>query len=158
MLSAKPLIFSTINLMLLGGAAYFLLKEPLIRRIKKRRERFQIKKNTAEEMYENAGIDYDQLYGQMKNIQQEMKDSIEEAAVEGEKEGEKHLLNIEKIADRLISESMARADSEIKKIKKSFHKEVIEKSLKKAEEMLKQEMTRGKEVELIKLFLNDCLF
>lgn len=155
MFEGKYLIFSLVNLVILIIALVYFFRKPIKKFFFSRSEGLGSRKNEVTKALGNAELDYKKYYEQIKNINQHMQKMMKDAELEGEQEGLMVLYNVEKAADHLISQSMMRADQEIKKKNVEFYKDIAEKSVSEAESILKQELTIEKQVSLGRAFLKN---
>lgn len=148
------LIFNSVNLILLALALFFLFRKPVLKFLSRRSRTLKERKMETASSLKNAGENNKKYYEQLQNINQLMQNIMDQAEIEGEKEGQRKLRNIEKLADRIISQSMTRADHEVKKRNVEFYKHIAEQSVAEAENLIKKRLTPDRQIEIAKAFLN----
>lgn len=153
MFKTNVIIFSFVNFVLLITGLFYLLRKPISKYIFSRSESAKQRRDEAISRFEKSDEDYNKYFNRLKDINLEMNSLMEKAEADGEIEGQKSILEVEKVADRIISQSLNKADYEVKKKNVEFYKGIVEKSMNEAESLIKKEMTTEVQIKLGRSFL-----
>jgi len=147
-------IFYIFNLFILICLFAFFLKKPIIKYLKERSEKIESDKKNASENFLRLEIESQKNHNKLLNINSIMQKMMDDAETEGERQAQKMLFQIEKIADRIIENSMIRADQEVSRKNREFYRETVEKSIKKAENELINKLKIKDNIRLTNKYLD----
>lgn len=147
-------IFSLINLGAFITGMIIYLKRPVKDYIFLRAKKVKDHKDGALTSLSSAEEGFKKYYGQLQDIGETMKKIMDEAISEGERNGQETLIDAEYIATRLVGQSMGRIKYEVMRGNKMFYREVVEKSVEGAEQILKERLSIDTQLKLCRSFLN----
>jgi F0F1-type ATP synthase membrane subunit b/b' len=153
----KDLIFSLANLALLIIVLVYFFRRPILAAFKSRSKNLEIRRGKASKHLSEAEGEHKEYYQQLQNINQHMAQLMKRAELEGEEEGEQMLIQMEKVADGLITQSMNRADQVVKKKNLEFFGDIAGRSISEAQMLIKKKMTTEKQILLGRQFLKQLV-
>lgn len=149
----EKILFSLVNLFMLLTLLYFFTKRPVRQYMKKRSIDFKEKKVGAEIEYRGQERQSAALTEKIHNVNSEIKQLFTDAESSGAKKGAKLLAEAEKVADRIIEQSMARVDNEIKRRGRMFVEQMVDDGMKSAESSLRANLTKDRQMKIAKAYV-----
>lgn len=147
------LFFGLINLSILTFVLVRLFRRPVRKFLESRKDNIKTRRVRSVSSFELVKTWQGKFRSRLKNIGEHMREMMEKAESEGERDGQMMLVEAEEVADRVIEQAMIRADHEVKKRNKEFYVEIVDKSVARAKKQLEEKLTVDDQVSLGKRFL-----
>lgn len=147
------LILGLVNLAILAVAAVYFLKRPVQTYLFSRSKNLKERKSKAMSSLTWARDEYRNYYTRLQNIDQDMKGLMSAAESEGERDGEGMIIQAEQIVDRVIEQSVTRADNIVSRKNREFYVDIVERSVSQAEKLMRGKLSLEAQVALGRSFL-----
>lgn len=153
MIAEKYLILGLINLAMTLAVGACLLRRPAARYFSNRSNWIKKRREEAAKSLKQAQDDFERFKERMENIVNDIRNLLDSAEKEGEALGREMLFGAEKTADRIIEQSMIKVDQIILRKNRDVYRDVVERSLKSAEEKIAKGLDIDGQVRLCRTYL-----
>ncbi|MEJ2102028.1 MAG: F0F1 ATP synthase subunit B [Desulfobacterales bacterium] len=145
--------FRLMNFALLVVVLFYLLRKPIAQALSSRIKSIQEQLESLEAQKAEAEKQLAQYNDQLSNLEREAQRIVEDYIQQGKEAKAKILKETEAAAEKLKAQARRNIEHEFEKAKQVLQREVLEKSLRKAEETLKNEITTRDQDKLIDEYL-----
>ncbi len=142
-----------LNFVVLVSVLVYLLKKPVAEALGARIENIKEQLATLETQKADAEKRLADYGDQLSKLDAEAGTIIEEYIRQGNEARERILAEAEKAADKLQEQAGRNIENEFKRVKAALQEEILEKSLTKAEELIKDKITNDDQEKLVDEYL-----
>ena len=146
--------FRLMNFVVLAGALFFVLRKPVSQALSSRIKSIQEQLESLETQRAEAEKQLAQYNEKLSQLESEAAKIVDAYIKQGNEAKAKILKEAEQNAEKLQAQARRNIEHEFDKAKQKLQQEVVESSLKKAEESLKKEITAQDQDKLINEYIN----
>ena len=146
--------FRVMNFVVLAGALFFVLRKPISQALSSRIKGIQEQLESLETQRAEAEKRLAQYNEKLSQLETEAAKIVDAYIKQGNEAKAKILKEAEKNAEKLQAQARRNIEHEFDKAKQKLQQEVVESSLRKAEESLKKEITSQDQDKLIDEYIN----
>ena len=146
--------FRLMNFVVLAGALFFVLRKPVSQALSSRIKGIQEQLESLETQRAEAEKQLAQYNEKLSQLESEAAKIVDTYIKQGNEAKAKILKEAEQTAEKLQAQARRNIEHEFDKAKQKLQQEIVESSLKKAEESLKKEITAQDQDKLIDEYIN----
>lgn len=146
--------FRLMNFVVLAGALFFVLRKPISQALSSRIKGIQEQLESLETQRAEAEKQLAQYNEKLSQLEGEAAKIVDAYIKQGNEAKAKILKEAEQTAEKLQAQARRNIEHEFDKARQKLQQEIVESSLKKAEESLKKEITARDQDKLIDEYIN----
>lgn len=147
--SIADLISPTFNFIVLVGLLFYFLRKPVKDMVAGRQAAIKVQVEEAQLQRTEAQRRYKEFSEKLSMFEQEAKQTLEKARVDGETLKAKIIQDAQIAATRIIKDAEATAQSNIQEYKDQLRKETVEKAVELAERMIREGISRDDQKRIV---------